>query len=136
MPVKVVNLTVSPALIVESGDTFQKQGTLSVLGPTGTSNGSTVSYFYSGAGSSRLPTIYQLDFASELTYPLAMFELGLKGEIFNVTDSQKQIQASSVGWCADSTTACSTLQRSFGIGTSRNAFQTPRNYRISALIRF
>lgn len=136
LPVKVVNLTVSPALLVESGDTYQKQGTLSVLGPSGAANGSTVTYFYSAAGSSRLPTIYQLDFATEATFPVSMFELGLKGEVFNMTNTQKQIQANSVGWCAAATAACTTLRQSFGIGTSRNAFQAPRNYRITALLRF
>ena len=137
LPLHPVNITVSPALLVESGDTFQKQGTLSVLGPDGKANGSTVTYFYSGAGSSRVPTIYQLDFAAEATYPTIMaMEVGLKGEIFNVTDVQKQIQANSVGWCNDSTAACTTLQRSFGIGTSRNAFQAPRSYRLTALVRF
>jgi len=136
VPVHVVNLTFSPALIYESGDTYQKQGTLSVLGPDGKANGSTVTYFYSGAGSSRLPSIYQLDFAGEATYPVHGVELGLKGEVFNVTDAQKQIQANSVGWCNDTTKACTSLQQSFGIGTSRNAFQVPRNYRITALVRF
>ena len=136
LPVKVVNLTVSPALLVESGDTYQKQGSLSVLAPSGAANGSTVTYFYSGAGSSRLPTIYQLDFATEATFPVSMFEMGLKGEVFNVTNTQKQIQANSVGWCAAATAACTSLQQSFGIGTSRNAFQNPRSYRITALVRF
>ena len=136
LPVKVVNLTVSPALLVESGDTYQKQGSLSVLAPSGAANGSTVTYFYSGAGSSRLPTIYQLDFATEATFPVSMFEMGLKGEVFNVTNTQKQIQANSVGWCAAATAACTSLQQSYGIGTSRNAFQNPRSYRITALVRF
>jgi Carboxypeptidase regulatory-like domain/TonB-dependent Receptor Plug Domain len=136
VPVQVVNLTVSPALVCESGDTFQKQGTLSVLGPDGKANGSTVTYFYSGAGSSRLPSIYQLDFAAEATRPLSLLEVGLKAEVFNVTNTQKQIQASSVGWCNDTTTGCAALQRSYGIGTSRNAFQNPRNYRVTALVRF
>lgn len=136
LPLHVVNVTMSPALLVESGDTFQKQGTLSVLGPDGKANGSTVTYYYDGAGSDRLPSIYQLDFATEATYPVASVELGLKGEIFNVTDAQKQIQATSVGWCNDSTTACSNLRKSYAIGTSRNAFQTPRTYRITALVRF
>jgi Carboxypeptidase regulatory-like domain/TonB-dependent Receptor Plug Domain len=136
VPVSHFNLTIAPALLVESGDTYQKQGTLSVLGPDGKTNGSTVTYFYSGQGSSRLPTIYQLDLASEATLPVAGFEFGLKGEIFNITNTQKQIQASSVGWCNAATAACTTLQQSYGIGTSRNAFQNPRNYRITALVRF
>lgn len=136
LPLHVVNLTVSPALLVESGDTYQKQGTLSVLGPDGKANGSTVTYFYSQAGSSRLPTIYQLDLASEATLPVAGLELGLKGEVFNVTNTQKQVQASSVGFCNAATAACTSLQRSYGIGSSRNAFQAPRGYRITALMRF
>ncbi len=134
LPVKAVNLTVSPALLVESGDTYQKQGSLSVLAPSGAANGSTVTYYYSGAGSSRLPTIYELDFATEATFPVSRFEMGLKAEVFNVTNTQKQIQANSVGWCAAA--GCTSLQQQYGIGTSRNAFQNPRNYRITALLRF
>jgi hypothetical protein len=136
LPLHAVNVTLSPALIVESGDTFQKQGTLSVLGPDGKANGSTVTYFYSQSGASRLPTIYELDLASEATLPVAGVELGLKGEVFNITNTQKQIQASSIGFCADATATCAALQSSYGLGTSRNAFQTPRSYRITALVRF
>ena len=136
VPVRVVNLTLSPALLWESGDTFQKQGTLSVLGPDGKANGNTVTYFYSKAGSSRLPSIYQLDFAAEATLPVHGWEFGLKGEMFNVTNTQKQIQASSVGWCNAATSTCSGLQTAYGVGTSRNAFQNPRNFRITTLIRF
>ncbi|HEX9163785.1 MAG TPA: TonB-dependent receptor [Thermoanaerobaculia bacterium] len=136
VPLRALNLTFSPALVFQAGDTYQKQGVLSVLGPDGKSNGSTVTYFYSGAGSSRLPNVYQLDFATEATVPISALEIGLKGEVFNVTNTQKQVQASSVGFCADSTTVCSTLQGSYGIPTSRNAMQPPRNYRITALIRF
>ena len=77
-----------------------------------------------------------MDFATEATYPIGTFELGLKGEVFNVTNAQKQIQASSVGYCNDATTACTALQRAYGIGTSRNAFHAPRTYRITALVRF
>lgn len=136
LPLHAFNVTVSPALIVESGDTYQKQGTLSVLGPDGKANGSTVTYFYSQSGASRLPTIYELDLASEATYPIGGVELGLKGEVFNITNTQKQIQASSIGFCNDATAACASLQQSYGIGTSRNAFQTPRSYRVTALVRF
>jgi hypothetical protein len=136
LPLRALNVTVSPALLVESGDTFQKQGTLSVLGPDGKANGSTVTFFYSQSGASRLPTIYELDLATEATLPVAGLELGLKGEVFNITNTQKQIQASSIGFCADATAACSALQASYGLGTSRNAFQTPRSYRVTALVRF
>jgi hypothetical protein len=63
-------------------------------------------------------------------------EVGLKGEVFNVTNTQRQIQASILGWCNDTNPACATARSSFGLGTSRNAYQAPRSYRLTALLRF
>ncbi len=82
---------------------------------------------------------YQLDFGTEATVPIRGVQVGLKGEIFNLTDAQKQIQASVVGWCNDANstnTACRGVRSSYGLGTSRNAYQTPRTYRLTALVRF
>ena len=129
----------APVITVQSGDTFQKQGTLTVINSAGFATGSTVSYYYAPAGADRLPTIYQLDVGSEATYPIAGVELGLKGEIFNLTDTQRQIQASTAGWCNDASStsaACQSARASYGKGTSRNAYQAPRSYRLTALVRF
>ena len=139
LPVKIVQVVLSPVLTVQSGDTFQRQATLTALSADGFATGNTVSYYYDRAGSDRLPTIYQLDFGSEATYPFAGMEVGLKGEVFNVTNTQRQIQASTFGWCNDTnapSAACKSARSSYGLGTSRNAYQAPRAYRLTALLRF
>ncbi len=139
IPVRVVQLDIAPVLTMQSGDTFQRQATLTVLNSDGAATGNTVTYYYAPAGSDRLPTIYQLDLGSEATYPIAGVEVGLKGEIFNLTNTQRQIQASTLGWCNDATStnnACRAARASYGLGTSRNAFQAPRSYRVTALVRF
>jgi hypothetical protein len=139
IPVSVVQLDIAPVLTVQSGDTFQRQATLTVLNSDGAATGNTVTYYYAPAGTDRLPTIYQLDLGSEATYPIAGVEVGLKGEIFNLTNTQRQIQASTLGWCNDATStnnACRAARASYGLGTSRNAFQAPRSYRVTALVRF
>lgn len=139
IPVRFIQLDIAPVLTVQSGDTYQRQATLSVLNSAGTVTGNTVTYYYAPAGSNRLPTIYQIDFGSEATYPIGGVDVGLKGEIFNVTNTQRQIQASTLGWCndANSTNAsCNSARASFGLGTSRNAYQAPRTYRLTAIVRF
>ena len=139
IPIRIIQLDVAPVLTVQSGDTYQRQATLTAISSTGLASGNTVTYYYNRAGSNRLPTIYQLDLGSEATYPISGIEVGLKGEIFNVTNTQRQIQASTLGWCNDAnstSSACRTARASFGLGTSRNAYQAPRSYRITALVRF
>jgi Carboxypeptidase regulatory-like domain/TonB-dependent Receptor Plug Domain len=139
VPLRLFQVNLSPVLTVQSGDTFQKQGTLTVLNNAGVSTGNTITYYYAQAGSDRVPTIYQLDFAAEATYPVHGVEMGFKGEIFNLTDQQRQIQASTLGWCGDAASTnktCQAARASYGLGTSRNAYQVPRSYRITALVRF
>jgi hypothetical protein len=139
VPLQKIQLNLSPVLTMQSGDTYQRQATLTVLNNAGVATGNTVTYYYDGAGADRVPTIYQLDFAAEATYPIHGVEVGLKGEVFNVTDQQKQIQASTLGWCADAASTnktCQSARSSFGLGTSRNAYQVPRAYRVTALFRF
>ncbi len=135
--IHVVQLDLAPALTVESGDTYQRQGTLTVINTPGVPTGSNVTYYYAPAGSDRLPMIYELDFGAEATFPIYRgVQLGVKGEVFNVTDVQKQIQASLIGWCNDSSATCANVRSSYGLGTSRNAYQTPRSYRLTAIVRF
>jgi hypothetical protein len=136
LPIKVVQVVISPVVTVQSGDTYQRQASLNALNSNGDPTGNLLTYYYEPAGSDRLPTIYQLDFGSEATYPFAGVEVGLKGEVFNVTNTQRQIQASTLGWCNDTNQACAAARASFGLGTSRNAYQAPRSYRLTALLRF
>ncbi len=139
VPIHIIQLDIAPALTLQSGDTFQRQGTLTVVNTPGVPTGSTVTYYYARAGSDRLPTTVQLDLGTEATYPIGRVQVGLKGEIFNLTDSQRQIQASVAGWCNDASStsaACQNARSSYGLGTSRNAYQVPRTYRLTALVRF
>jgi hypothetical protein len=139
VPVRVIQLNVSPVVTLQSGDTYQRQATLTVINSAGIASGSTINYYYAPAGSDRLPTIYQLDLGAEATYPIASVEVGLKGEVFNLTNTQRLIQASTLGWCNDlnsTNTACRTARSSYGVGTSRDAYQAPRAYRLTALVRF
>jgi hypothetical protein len=139
VPIRFVQLNLAPVLTLQSGDTFQRQATLTVLNSAGVSTGNTITYYYTQAGSDRLPTIYTLDFAAEATYPIAGVEVGFKGEAFNLTDQQRQIQASTFGWCNDANSTnrqCQSARSSYGFGTSRNAYQAPRSYRLTALVRF
>ncbi|HEY8130526.1 MAG TPA: carboxypeptidase regulatory-like domain-containing protein [Thermoanaerobaculia bacterium] len=139
IPVRMIQLDIAPVLVVQSGDTYQRQATLTAINSVGVATGNNVTYYYERAGSDRLPTMYQLDFGSEATYPFSGVEVGLKGEVFNVTNTQRQIQASTLGWCNDAnstSSACRTARASYGLGTSRNAYQAPRSYRLTALVRF
>ncbi|HYS56371.1 MAG TPA: TonB-dependent receptor [Thermoanaerobaculia bacterium] len=121
VPIKIIQLVVSPVVTVQSGDTYQRQTTLAALSSIGVATGNTLTYYYERAGSRRLPTIYQLDFGTEATYPFFGVEVGLKGEVFNVTNAQRLVQATPNG---------------VRVGTSRNSFQAPRAYRVTALVRF
>lgn len=140
-PLGPVNLTAGIVGIYRSGDTFQQQRSMNVILPGTNSNGATVTYFYDQRGNERLPSLFQLDFALEATYRIvSSVELGFKGEVFNVTNSETQVTANNVNWCNDtSATAsvtCTNARNTFGTATARGSFQTPRNYRLTALVRF
>ena len=61
------------------------------------------------------------------------FRMGSRGaleaivEVFNVTNQQKQISNTAIRLIPDA---------NFGVPTARTAFQAPRNYRLTALVRF
>jgi len=127
----VVNITAAPSGTIFSGLPYQMQQTY--VNPDNTRS----TYFYTPRGSSRLPTAYQLNFALEATFkPVGNqglwliggpLELGVKGEVFNLTNQQQQVSNSLISLLPNS---------NFGLPTSRNSFQTPRNYRFTGLIRF
>lgn len=140
-PIGPVNLTGGVVGIWRSGDTYQKSRAVNVLLPgTSTNAGPTATYFYDERGTERLPTVFQLDFALEATYRIvSSVELGFKGEIFNVTNQEGQTTANNTNWCANTTSpsvACTNAVNIFGTATARGSFQTPRNYRLTALVRF
>ena len=135
-PIKAPTILLGTSYVFQSGDTYQKQRTVNVLNPAGAAV-STATYYYETAGATRLPSIYQLDVSAEATYPFwQTLEAGLKFEVFNLTNIQREIQANLLTWCDAPTTACDTVRANYGAGTSRNSYQAPRNLRLTALVRF
>src|SRR5262249_14701215 len=130
---------------------YQKQRTMNVLIPgctvTPTSpssaclGGPTETFYYEPRGSQTTPTIYQLDTSLETTFTVwRTVELGVKGEIFNVTNTQKAGPVNTPPWCDDATatptSSCGQARAIFGTATARASFQIPRTYRLTALMRF
>jgi hypothetical protein len=130
MPLGPVVLTAAPVFNYQSGLPYQRQRTFRT--PIGTA-----SYFYDPRGSSRTPSTYELDFSLEAVFrplggtqvPLIAgpIELGVRGEIFNVTNQQKVFRNDLISLLPD---------QFFGDPVSRDGLQVPRAYRISALVRF
>ena len=119
---------------------FQKTRTVNVLLPGTTTNaGPTYTYFYDPRGNERLSGLVQtIDSAFEVTFrAYGRSEVGIKTEVFNITDQQEKILVNNTVWCnVDSNAACTAARANFGTAIARGSFQTPRNYRVSALIRF
>ena len=130
MSLPFANLTAAPSFFWESGLPYQQQRTF-------TTPGGTATYFYTRRGSSRLPSTYEIDFALEATFkPVGNssmwlvggpLEVGVKGEVFNVTNRQEVI---------DNTRIVLVPNQFFGDPTSRSALQAPRAYRVTGLLRF
>jgi len=136
-----VNLAVGLGGQVASGIHYQRQRTVNVLIPGTTRNGGpTEVYYYEPRGSETTPSIYQIDASLEATYNIwKTIEFGVKGEIFNITDQQRQTNVNNFNWCDDASPTngtCSVARANFGTGTARSSFQVPRNYRLTALVRF
>jgi hypothetical protein len=116
-----VNLTAGTGFNWASGLPYQEQRSFAI-------NGDTDTYFYSPRGSDNLPDTYAVDAALEATFrAFNMLEIGVKGEVFNVTNQQKVIDSTRIRLVPDA---------NYGAPTSRLALQTPRNYRLTALLRF
>jgi hypothetical protein len=136
------NLAFGLGGIFSTGVRYQEQRTLNVLFPGTTANaGPTVTYFYDQRGNETTPSIYQIDTSLEATFTVwRSLELGLKGEIFNVTNIQRPVTVNNTNWCDDPTqpanSTCSINRATFGTATARGSFQAPRAYRLTALMRF
>lgn len=137
-----VNLALGLGGTIVSGVRYQKARTLNVLIPgTTTNSGATDTFLYDQLGTEVTPTIYQVDASLEATFTIwRSVEMGIKGEVFNVTDQQKQTAADLTTWCGDATAAvtssCGLARANFGKATARGSFQSPRAYRLTALLRF
>ncbi len=141
-PIGRVNLALGLGGLVVSGIHFQKQRSLTVLVPgTTTNTSSTETFFYDPRGSETTPTIYEIDTSLEATFSIwRSLEFGVKGEVFNVTNVQRQTNVNNLTWCGDatasSTSSCGVARATFGTATARGSFQPPRSYRLTTLVRF
>lgn len=146
-----VNLALGLGGTVVSGVHYQKQRSVNVLKPGCVTlptdpastclGGPAETFFYDARGTEVTPMIYEIDTSLEATFTVwRTVELGLKAEVFNVTNVQKQVVANNLTWCGDATqaptTSCSIARANFGAATARGSFQAPRAYRLTALLRF
>src|SRR5262249_48510613 len=97
--------------------------------------------FYEPRGNEATTSIYSIDGSIEATFNVYQtIEFGVKGEVFNITDMQRQTNVSNLTWCdnasAAPTSSCGIARAMFGTATARNAYQAPRSYRLTALVRF
>lgn len=136
-PVGPVNLSVGTNVQWSEGIRYARRTNAAVLDFDGQSIGTTYSYFYEPPGSRQLNSAWTANFSLEGTYRIAgLAELGVKAEVFNVTDEQKQVGVTSTLFCTDDTSLCQNRREQFGLGLTRGAYQTPRSYRASVILRF
>jgi hypothetical protein len=124
-----------------SGLNYTESRTVNVLRPGTTVNaGPTATYFYESRGAHRLPNYYRVDGSVEgVVRVWRTAEFGIKAEIFNVSNNEAKINLTNQTWCNNTTnpsTTCTTARNTFGTATSRGQFLTPRNYRLTTLLRF
>ncbi|HVS32898.1 MAG TPA: carboxypeptidase regulatory-like domain-containing protein [Thermoanaerobaculia bacterium] len=136
-----VNLTLGAAGEWISGTRFAKASSLQVLNPvTGAASGQFATYRYEDFGAESLPGVWSIDNSIEGTFRvLDLMEIGIKAEIFNVTDNQEKASPGATTWCNNTTNpaaACTQARDRFNKATVRTHFQTPRTYRITTLLRF
>lgn len=137
LPLGKFNLSFGGAGEYQSGQTYSKVATATVLSAAGTSTGQTLTYYYDGLGSERLGSTWFIDGSAEATYQLFHgIQAGLKGEIFNITDNQEPIGVASQVWCEADTPSCAAARSRFGSQTSVSHYQSPRSYRLTVLFRF
>jgi hypothetical protein len=128
-----VNLTAGGSAQYQSGVPYSKTRTMTVQG----ASQATRNYFYEGQGSDRAPAVWALDTSLEATYRVfGTVDLGAKLEIFNVTDRQGQLRVNQTAWTNATGTAADTTRANYGKATARNAFQAPRSFRLTYLVRF
>ncbi len=121
MPFSILNLTAAPSFTWLSGLPYQETRQFKI-------NGDTDLYYDTPKGSSRLKDWYALNFALEADFKVfGPLQVGLKGEVANLTNVQTTVDATRITLLPGS---------SYGMPTSRNAQQTPRNYQFSAVIKF
>ncbi|MGZ4810674.1 MAG: hypothetical protein ACXV7D_15215, partial [Thermoanaerobaculia bacterium] len=135
-----VSLTAGGAGIYESGASYSKSRTMNVLNNAGQTFGQTLTYYYEGQGSDRLPNWWNFSTSLEATYRLMGVEVGGKLDVFNIFNKESKIAVNNTTWCDVSNpaagSACATAIQRYGTATGRASFLTPRNFQFTALVRF
>ena len=134
-----VSLTAGGAGVYSSGNSFSKVRSVNVLNAAGGGTGKTTTYYYEGQGSDRGPNWWRVDGSLEATYRIFGVEIGAKGEVFNLFNKETPFVVSNTAFCANTTNpsaTCTTARNNFGTYTARGSFMVPRNFRLTALVRF
>jgi hypothetical protein len=138
----ILNLTAAPSFNLQSGAPYQQQRSFTY--PDGT----LPLYYYSKTGSSRLPTTYAINFSLEaLAKPFGSgsmwliggpVEIGVKAEVFNVTNQQNVVRNNSTSIQLAPTSLVNGVPTAtnFGLPRTRSALQAPRAFRFTGLVRF
>ena len=87
---------------------------------------------------------WYLDTAVEATWRIAgTNQVGLKAEIFNITNRQEKLRSNNVVWCGSAAgTGCQAAIDNFGKATARTSYRGgltgtfPRAFRFTLLYRF
>jgi hypothetical protein len=139
-PLGKVDLTAGFVGLLASKTTFSKQRTVNVLLPgTNTPSGETLVYFYEPRGSERVSGLARtVDLSVEGAFrPARAMRVGLRAEVFNMLNTQSQIDVNNTAFCAStSSPACLAAVETFGTATSRGSFLGPRTYRLSVVVRY
>jgi hypothetical protein len=119
---------------------YEKVRSVNVLTPgTLTNFGPTATYFYDERGSDPLEGMqWFVDGSVELTWrgPTSS-QFGIRGEAFNVTNRQAKVASNNTAFCGSTAAAaCATAVQNYGKASARGSFQPPRQFRLSAIIRF
>lgn len=135
-----INLAVAGLFESASKRRYEKIRAVNVLTPGTLNNfGPTATYFYNERGSDPVPGMqWTLDNSVELTWMGPQrTQVGVKGEIFNITNQQAKIISNNTAFCGSTTAAaCATAVQNYGKAGARGSFQTPRTFRVSAIFRF
>ncbi|HEX5854759.1 MAG TPA: hypothetical protein VFZ57_03995, partial [Thermoanaerobaculia bacterium] len=124
-PIGIARLNLGNTLELRSGVPFQRQTPgINVAGTSYTA-------FADPRGSERFPWQFQWDMALQADLTLwKEIALGIKGEVFNLTDTQVQ------GGNYTTAGGSFTNGANYGLATSRTQFAPPRSFRLTALLTF
>jgi hypothetical protein len=145
-PIGPVSLSLGAQSELLSKFRYEKTRTLNVLRPGTTTNaGPTATYFYNERGADPVEGMeWYLDTAVEATWRIAgTNQVGLKTEIFNITNRQEKLRSNNVVWCGSAAgTGCQAAIDNFGKATARTSYRGgltgtfPRAFRFSLIYRF